>query len=155
MIMITQRFKWLLTISVVVMLMTVWSCSSSPAPMAPALKITSPVDGSTVSAGALHVDSLVSNFLLVDKIGQANFPNEGHINYYLDVPAPIVQGQPAVPASGAIWAASPTSSYIFDNVSVDLHTLYAELVNNDNTPLNPPVVDQVTFTTSAGGIPAQ
>jgi hypothetical protein len=150
---IIRCIKWLFISIIVGMLITVWACSSAPAPTGPSIEITSPVDGSTISAGAIHLDAFVSNFTLANKVGQANFPDEGHINYYLDVAAPTTQGQPAIPLTGSVWAAAPISSYIFDNISVGTHTIYAELVNNDNTPLNPPVVAKVTFTATPGGIP--
>jgi hypothetical protein len=131
------------------------SCASAPVQTgAQSIKITHPTEGDTVSAGAFQVNVDVSNFVLLDKLGQANVPHQGHIHYFLDVDAPTTPGQPAIPTSGT-WAATPDTSYIFENVLVGTHTVSAELVNNDHTPLNPPVVSKVTFSATAGGLPAK
>jgi hypothetical protein len=145
--------SWWLVFSIIFILIGAWGCSSAPASGGPSIEITSPENGATVSAGALHVDVLVSNFTLVDKLGQANVPGEGHIHYFLDVAAPDTPGKPAIPPAGSIWAATPSTTYSFENVPVGKHTLSAELVNNDHTPLSPPVISTVTFTAVAGGAP--
>ena len=38
------------------------------------------------------------------------------------------------------------TTYTFDNVTAGMHTISVELVNNDHTPLNPPVVQKITVT---------
>ncbi len=145
-------FLVLMVVSIMVVLA---GCTSAPVPTsAPAIKITHPTDSDTVSAGALQVNVDVSNFILVDKLGQANLPDQGHIHYFLDVDAPTTPGQPAIPAAGT-WTATPATSYSFENVLVGTHTISAELVNNDHTPLNPPVVAKVTFSATPGGIPSK
>jgi hypothetical protein len=142
-------------VAIPIMLTAVAGCTSAPVQSAaPGIVITHPTDGDTVSAGALQVNVDVSNFILVDKLGKANAPGEGHIHYFLDIAAPTTPGQPAIPASGT-WAATPSSSYSFENVSVGTHTIAVELVNNDHTPLDPPVVFEVTFSATPGGIPAK
>lgn len=65
---------------------------------APTLTITSPAESSTVPAGDIKVTVQVTNFNLVDKLGQANVP--GHIHYLIDATAPTTPGQPAVTPSG-------------------------------------------------------
>ena len=84
----------------------------------------------------------VSNFNLVDKVGQANVPGEGHIIYYADVPIPTTQGQPAFTAPGT-YTVSTNTSYLWTSLFAGVHTLGVQLVNNDNTPLSPPVTAQV------------
>jgi len=86
----------------------------------------------------------VSNFNLVDKIGQANIPGEGHIIYYADVQPPTTPGQPALTAPGT-YEVSANTSYLWTNLFTGVHTLGVQLVNNDNTPLSPPVIAQVTM----------
>lgn len=114
----------------------------------PSVVITTPEDGSTIPAGDVTVSVQVSNFNVVDKQGQANVPNEGHLHYFLDVDAPTTPGQPAIPASG-VWAHVADTTYTFGNVAAGTHTISVELVNNDHTPLNPPVVAKVTITVQA------
>jgi plastocyanin len=115
----------------------------------PQVVITQPKDGAVVPAGDVMVSVQVSNFNLADKLGQANVSHEGHIHYFLDVTPPTTQGQPAIPPSGSVWAATPNTSYTFKNVTSGTHTISVELVNNDHTPLNPPVVASVTITVQA------
>jgi hypothetical protein len=82
---------------------------------------------------------------VVDKQGQPAAAGEGHLHYYLDIDAPTVQGQPAIPASG-IWTHEVSTNYTFKDVAPGAHTISVELVNNDHTPLNPPVVQKITVT---------
>ena len=56
--------------------------------LVPVLSIVSPANGSTVTAADLTVNIKVDNFNVVDKQGQASAPGEGHVHFYLDVPAP-------------------------------------------------------------------
>ena len=112
----------------------------------PAIKFVSPNNGDALAAGDLTVNVEASNFAVVAKQGQANGFGEGHIHYYLDVDAPTTQGQPAIPTGTATWAQSASTSYTFKNVAAGTHTISIELVNNDHTPLNPPVVQKITVT---------
>jgi len=50
-----------------------------------------------------------------------------------------------VTAAGT-YAATAGDSYTWKNVSPGIHTFSAELINNDNTPLSPPVVSKITVT---------
>ncbi len=79
------------------------------------------------------------NFNLVDKIGQANVPGEGHLIYYLNVKPPTAPGQPALTEPGT-YAVSANTSYLWTSLYEGVWTFSVELVNNDNTPLVPPVV---------------
>jgi plastocyanin len=118
----------------------------------PTISITQPDNGASVTAGDITVSVDVSNFKLVDKLGQTNVAGEGHIHYFLDVTPPTTQGQPAIPPNGSIWAATASTTYTFKNVSAGSHTISVELVNNDHTPLQPPVTASVSITvTSSGG----
>jgi plastocyanin len=111
----------------------------------PQAVILQPRDGAIVPAGDVTVSVQVSNFNLVDKLGQANASHEGHIHYFLDVTPPTTQGQPAIPPSGSVWAATANATYTFKNVAPGSHTISIELVNNDHTPLDPAVVTSVTI----------
>ena len=115
----------------------------------PSVAITMPRDGTDVPAGDVNVSVQVSNFNLADKLGQANVSHEGHIHYFLDVTPPTTQGQPAIPPAGSVWVATANTTYTFKNVAPGTHTISVELVNNDHTPLDPPVVTSVTITAQA------
>jgi hypothetical protein len=91
----------------------------------------------------------VSGFNLVNRIGGANVPGEGHIIYYLDVQPPTAPGQPAITTSGT-YAASDAIFYVWTGVVEGVHTFSVELVNNDNTPLDPPVVSNSTVSLYPG-----
>jgi len=114
----------------------------------------SPQNGADVSAKSVTVTISVTNFNIVDKQGQAAVAGEGHVHYYLDVQPPTTPGQPAVPPSGSIWATVAATSYTFTNLALGQHTIYVELVNNDHTPLVPPVTASVQINavdTTSGG----
>jgi outer membrane protein assembly factor BamB len=104
-----------------------------------------PLDGATVTAGNVTVSAMALNFKVVDKQGQASVTGEGHLHYFLDVDAPTAPDKPAIPASGT-WAHVAANTYIFNNVAPGTHTVSVELVNNDHTPLSPPVVAKATIT---------
>ncbi len=125
------------------------TATATPTATSPTVTITAPANGSTLSAGDILVTVQTVNFKLIDKLGQANVAGEGHIHYFLDVTAPTIPGQPAVTASGT-YAATANTSYTWTAVSSGSHTFSVELVNNDHTPLVPPVVAKVTVTVSSG-----
>ena len=91
----------------------------------------------------------VSGFNLVDAIGKPNVAGEGHINYFLNVAAPTAPGQPATAAAGS-YNSTAATSYTWPNLPDGAYTFYVELVNNDNTPLSPPQVDQVAISIFTG-----
>ena len=125
--------------------------SNNPSYQTPTLTITQPKDGATLTTDNVTVIVEVTDFNLVDKLGQSNVAGEGHIHYFLDYSAPTTPNQPAIPPSGISvdWTATPDTSYTFDNVSAGSHTVYVELVNNNHTPLQPPVTANVTFTVTS------
>ncbi len=118
----------------------------------PVLNI-SPKDGDTVSAGDVTVSAQVFNFNLVDKLGQAIAAGQGHLHYFMDVDVPTTPGKPAVTAQGT-YAAVPTTSYTWHNVAAGKHTFSVELINNDHTPLVPPlfVTSTVNVVTPTPGV---
>lgn len=115
----------------------------------PCIVITSPSENSTAPPGPVTVTVSVCNFTLVDKLGQPNVAGEGHIHYFLDAnPIPTTPGKPALTAPGT-YAPTAATSYTWPNVTAGTHTFAAELINNDHTPLNPPLISKVTVTVSA------
>lgn len=126
--------------------------AGAPAPVAvaPTISIVSPNNGASLQSSNIAVTVAVNNFNIVDKQGQANVPGEGHIHFYLDVAAPTAAGIPAIPTGGT-WAHVATTSYTFNNVDTGSHTIAVELVNNDHTPLVPPVVSNISVNVMAAG----
>jgi plastocyanin len=121
----------------------------------PQLTITQPQNGATLSAGNIAITVQVSDFNLVNKLGQANVAGEGHIHYFLDVTPPTTPNKPATTAPGT-YVATTEKTNTWTNVAAGIHTFSAELVNNDHTPLNPPIVSTITVTvqgSSPGGSP--
>ena len=109
------------------------------------LLITAPLNVSTVPAGDVTISTIVSNFNLVDKIGQASVSGEGHIIYYMDVTPPTIQNQTATTATGT-YVESTATSYTWHNVQAGIHYFSVQLVNNDSTPLIPPITVTVYVT---------
>lgn len=142
--------RLIIAIPILVSLLALGACSKTSTTTttpAPTLTITSP--GTMVpTPGNVTVTVRATNFKIVDKQGQTKVTGEGHIHYYMDVDAPTAQGQPAIPASG-VWAHVSSTDYTFTNVSAGTHTISVELVNNDHTPLNPPVVQKISITVTA------
>jgi plastocyanin len=117
----------------------------------PQITITHPSAGESIPEGNITVTVDVSHFILVNKLGQTNIAGEGHIHYFLDVTPPTTPDQPAIPPQGSIWAATANTTYTFHSLNAGSHTIAVELVNNDHTPLQPPVTASVTFTVTAAG----
>jgi len=129
---------------------------ASPFPVLMALKLGAqapnvtmlPLDGENIEAGDITVSAMALNFNLVDKLSGTNAAGEGHLHYFMDVDAPTTPNQVAVPSTG-IYFATANTSYTFKNVTPGKHTFSVELVNNDHTPLVPPVVAKVTVNVTA------
>jgi hypothetical protein len=107
---------------------------------APATPLASPKPN-TVYAD-IKVTVQVSGFNLVNKIGQDNVPGEGHILYYWAHPPTFPYG-PAYSAPGT-YSSPGTAGTTFtwtnwNTTTAAYWVLAAQLVNNDDTPLNPPV----------------
>lgn len=104
----------------------------------------------------MPVTVIVSNFNIANKIGQPNVQGEGHLIYYLDVTPPVTEGLPAVTSAGT-YAEIADTSYTWQNVKAGSHFISIQLVNNDDTPLNPPVTWTeivVVKTTSPSPVPS-
>ncbi|MBI2850681.1 MAG: DUF4399 domain-containing protein [Chloroflexi bacterium] len=122
--------------------------SPAPAPApAPTLTITSPAANASLPPGSVTVSVNVGNLQLVPP-GQTNVAGQGHLHYYLDVEIPTTPGKGAVTAPGT-YKADPGTSIVWDNLSAGTHTFGVQLVNNNHTPLEPPVTAKVTITITA------
>jgi len=109
------------------------------------VKIESPADGATLTAGDIKVSVDVTNFSLVDKLGQEAVPGEGHIHFYMDVEVPTKPGEPAVSAIGT-YAVGTATFHTWRLVEPGAYTFSVQLVNNNHTPLESPVIDTVKVT---------
>jgi hypothetical protein len=108
--------------------------------------ITTLENESTIDAGDIEVGVDVGDFKIVDKLGEAPVLGEGHVHYYLDAGiVPTAPGKPAVTQENT-YHAEATTSYTWQGVRPGIHTFVVQLVNNDHTPLEPPVTDQVVVT---------
>jgi uncharacterized surface protein with fasciclin (FAS1) repeats len=115
----------------------------------PTVNITAPQEGANLTAPNVTVTVNVTNFTLVEPRGQANATNQGHLHFYRDVRVPTTPGQPAViPNDTMLWALTANTTYTWTNLTPGAHNFSVQLVNNDHTPLSPPVLDTVNVTVS-------
>jgi hypothetical protein len=139
--------KSALIILLLLMVLPFAACHPEPvAPLDARIYIIDPAAESTIATNAVTIKTFVEKFNLVDKTGQPNSPGEGHIVYYMDVTPPLEQGKKALTADGT-YTVSTETSYIWNNVSPGMHTFWVQLVNNDNTPLEPQAAVRVYVTT--------
>jgi hypothetical protein len=87
----------------------------------------------------------VTDFRLVDKAGDSNVQGEGHIHYYLDVEPPAEPGKPAFTEEGT-YADTVETLYYWPEIGKGSHTFWVQLVNNDHTLLDPPVIASASVT---------
>ena len=106
------------------------------------LTVQSPQDGATAKGTDVTVQFQTSGIQLVDtnvpvseagKRPDANKPGQGHVHFMLDL-------QPLV-----VWTKG--DPYTFSNLQPGQHQLMVEVVENDHSPLSPPVRKEVHFTT--------
>jgi len=86
----------------------------------------------------------VTNFKLVDKIGQAYVPGEGHIDWYMDVDIPEAQGQKAITTFGT-HQDTITTTFTWKNVPVGTRQFAVQLEGNDQDPLATPAIDSIVL----------
>jgi len=122
-----------------------------PAPSSPQdarILIIDPASGAEVPAGDVAVQVFVERFELVDMGDSDNVVGQGHIVYYMDVKPPLDQGETALTAEGT-YATSIETSHTWSKVAPGEHTFWAQLVNNDDTPLVPPAAVRVDVDAAA------
>jgi hypothetical protein len=116
-----------------------------PASNPASVYITYPDFDGGVDAGNVTVTVEVRNFSLVNGSVRPVTPGEGHIICFKDVTPITEPGLPAETRPGTFQISYQTSCTWY-NVTSDTHTFSVELVNNDNTPLVPAVLDAVDVT---------
>ena len=116
----------------------------------PELAITSPADNAVVNDSSVVITVEVKNFNLVES-GSTNVAGQGHLVYYFDAVPPTEPGQPATTTPGT-YAVSANTTYVWEHAGVGEHVLAVQLVNNDNTPLDPFVTSTVTVMVQQPGL---
>lgn len=130
-------------IAFMAVLLLLLSPYASAAQTSPELVVSAPAEGAAITGTGVAITFQVSGLNLVPsgvplaeagKRPDANRPGEGHLHFMLDL-LPIVVWERAEP-------------YTFNNIAPGEHQLMVELVNNDHSPLSPPVVKQIRFRTA-------
>jgi hypothetical protein len=122
--------------------------SCRPEPVAPddaRVIVLQPSADSEISSDKITVRTYVEYFKLVNKIGEQNQPGEGHLIFYRDVTPPAVRGTSALTPEGT-FAISVEKTYTWSDVTPGKHSFWVQLVNNDNTSLEPPAAVRVPVT---------
>jgi plastocyanin len=114
----------------------------------PKITIISPKEGKQILSDNITILVNITNFDLVNKLGQPNVPGEGHIHYYIDVPIPTIAGKPATTAAET-FAPTINTTFTWKNVEPGKHNLSVQLVNNDHTPIVPLVFGRANVTVTA------
>lgn len=158
-------FSYFLVVILLISLIS-FSCSSSaakipvpftPVPGAtPTVQITQPANNAVIN-GNLSITVDFSNFAMVDPNGADNIVGQGHLDFCILNAAPDTQSTqsglvpPTFVISGGGSCAMTAGSYVLENnLAPGDYQLKAELVNNDDTELNPPVIDTILITVGSG-----
>lgn len=103
----------------------------------PALVISSPEEGSTILGDRVTIDFTVGEVVLTNyqRVPEKK-DGQGHVHFWLD--SPVARQDSAV-------MYFQTEPFTFEHVPPGKHTLIVEVVNNDHSSFDPPVVSLVTF----------
>lgn len=127
-------------------LLSLMACHTEPvSPQDARVLIIDPPAESTQDTNDVTIQTFIERFEVVNKIGQQNSPGEGHLVYYKDVTPPMEQGKSALSAEGT-YVISTETTYTWSNIQSGRHTFWVQLVNNDNTPLEPQAAVRVYTT---------
>jgi hypothetical protein len=112
----------------------------------PSVEINFPDDDARLRSDAVFVSITVRSFRLVKNFRERPGAGRGHVIFYVDAdPIPTRAGRVAITEDGRYQRAAATS-HKWTNVSPGRHRLGVQLVNNDDTPLEPAVTDEVEVT---------
>jgi hypothetical protein len=101
----------------------------------------------------ITVSIQTANFEIVDKLGENAASGEGHIHYFLDAIPPTFPFMLSVTGKGS-YVTALDNSFTWTGVLPGVHLLIAELVNNDYTPLNPPILAGTIITVMPAVMPS-
>jgi hypothetical protein len=130
--------RWLAILAA--LLAVVLSADARVGAAAPSLTVQAPTNGAVIRGDSVTVAFQVADTRLVassvplneaGKRPEANRPGEGHLHLMLDL-SPVVVWERAEP-------------YTYTNVPAGAHRLMVEVVNNDHSPLSPPVTQVIQF----------
>jgi hypothetical protein len=131
------KLKFIVIILLCSSIVMVAACRPEPVASEEArLLVLDPSAEASLYSSEINVRTYVENFNLVKKIGQNPAFGEGHIIYYLDVTPPLIKGNSALTQEGS-YVVSTQKSYIWHNVTPGSHNLWVQLVNNNDTCLEP------------------
>lgn len=106
----------------------------------PSLDLTEPKEGAAIDGANVTVRVKVTDFKLVDKVGETSESGEGHILFVLDAP------DTNDPDSAAKVVETADKELRWTDIAPGEHTFSAYLVNNNGTQLAPKVMEQVKVT---------
>lgn len=122
------------------------SSSVAPQPTGATLKIVSPNAGGTVGLGSVKVNVNYTGPTLVPG-PEAKKLDDYHLHYLLDEDANgFVQGARPIPTGNPHIIHSAAREVTFDNVGSGGHTLAVVMSGNNHVPVNPTLIDTVSFT---------
>jgi hypothetical protein len=109
--------------------------------------IVTPMNGALINGSEVSVT--LSSTVEIVPAGTMT-PGTGHHHLYLDADlTPADQPVPTVPGS-IVHMGDASSAYVFENVPPGEHRLIAVVADGVHVPLQPWVVDTVTFTVGEG-----
>jgi hypothetical protein len=136
-------YKTLVALSAFV-LATALLISTVLAQTQPTLKVITPSEGQTIYGSKIPILISIENFNVVDfETNTLPKNGEGHVHLWLDDPNPT--------AESAVKLVD--DNFTYSDVSFGEHTVRAELVNNNHTPLRPPIVTTLKFKSAPAASP--
>jgi hypothetical protein len=147
-----------LVFPVLLLLTPLTACHPEPVvPQDARILIIDPAAESTREPGPVTITTYIENFYLVDAAGNTSTKNvvefdqfnhtppQGQIVYYMDVTPPLTENVTALTAAGT-YHQSINTSYTWEDVPPGQHVFWAQLVDKDHTPLQPPAAVRVYVT---------
>jgi len=120
--------------------------AAAPSPTGATLKILSPTAGGTVGLGAVKVSVNYAGPTLVPG-PEAKKLDDYHLHYFLDEDANVfVQGARPIPTGNPHIIHSAAKELTFENVGNGAHTVAVVMSGNNHIPVNPILIDTVSFT---------